>query len=154
VVFTTPSGVLGRLDLSRTHSSGYNNETYIIGTQGTIHTGRFAGYPGPIHVEVWTHKGELHPESSKFEMSYLTGDYPEFLPRFDIAYRNAHQQFREAVETGAPFRVTQNHVLDAQVFVEAAHRAAQQGSKRFSTARFDDLAAYRAACLENGLMDS
>lgn len=46
VTFTTPSNVLGRLDLSRTHSSGYNNETYIIGTKGTIHTGRFAGYPG------------------------------------------------------------------------------------------------------------
>jgi predicted dehydrogenase len=154
VTFTTASGVLGRLDLSRTHSSGYNNETYIIGTQGTIHTGRFAGYPGPIHVEVWKNDGTLHPESKSFEMTHLTGDYPEFLPRFDIAYRNAHQQFREAVETGAPFRVTQNHVLDAQVFVEAAHRAAQQGSKRFGMARFDDLATYRAACVENGLMES
>ncbi|MCB9421735.1 MAG: hypothetical protein H6667_18185 [Ardenticatenaceae bacterium] len=45
VAFTTPSNVLGRLDLSRTHSSGYNNETYIIGTKGTIHTGR----PIPYH---------------------------------------------------------------------------------------------------------
>jgi predicted dehydrogenase len=37
VTFTTPSGVLGRLDLSRTHSSGYNSETYIIGAEGSIH---------------------------------------------------------------------------------------------------------------------
>ena len=49
---TTKSGIIGRLDLSRTHASGYNNETYIIGTKGTIHVGRFAGYPGPIPVEL------------------------------------------------------------------------------------------------------
>ncbi|HEX2991357.1 MAG TPA: Gfo/Idh/MocA family oxidoreductase, partial [Anaerolineales bacterium] len=66
VTFTTPSNVLGRLDLSRTHSSGYNNETYIIGTQGAIHTGRFAGYPGPVHVEVWQSNGKKHPESMTF----------------------------------------------------------------------------------------
>jgi predicted dehydrogenase len=152
VTFTTESGVVGRLDLSRTHSSGYNNETYIIGTQGTLHTGRFAGYPGPIHVELWTNEGNLHPESSKFEMSYLTGDYPEFLPRFDIAYREAHKQFREAVETGKPFRVTQNHVLDAQVFVEAAHRSAEKSGAHFKMSRFDDLAQYRKACVENEFM--
>ena len=138
VAFTTASGVVGRLDLSRTHSSGYNNETYIIGTKGTLHTGRFAGYPGPIHVELWTNEGTLHPESSVFEMTYLQGDYPEFLPRFDKAYRIAHQQFRDAVEAGEAFRVTQNHVLDAQVFVEAAHRSAQQGSKRFNMQRLHD----------------
>src|SRR6266508_1968278 len=75
--FTTPSGTICRLDLSRTHSSGYNNETYIIGTQGTLQTGRFAGYPGPIHVELWQQNGTLHPELRTFEMSYLQGDYPE-----------------------------------------------------------------------------
>ena len=77
-----PSGVVGRLDLSRTHASGYNNETYIIGTEGTLHVGRFAGYPGPIHVELWTSEGELHRSPQTFDMVHLTGDYPEFLPRF------------------------------------------------------------------------
>ncbi|MCB9452827.1 MAG: Gfo/Idh/MocA family oxidoreductase [Anaerolineaceae bacterium] len=153
VTFTTPSNVLGRLDLSRTHSSGYNNETYIIGTKGTIHTGRFAGYPGPIHVEVWGHDGKKRPESATFEMTYLQRPFPEFLPRFDIAYRQAHQQFRVDIEKGEPFAVTQNEVLDAQVFVEAAHRSAQQGGKRFQLQRFDDLLAYKAACIANGLLD-
>ncbi len=154
VTFTTASNVLGRLDLSRTHASGYNNETYIIGTRGTIHTGRFAGYPGPIHVELWQSNGKLHPESKTFEMTYLKGSYPEFLPRFDAAYRRAHQQFRADIEAGAPFAVTQNEVLDAQVFVEAAHRSAQHGSRRYRMQRFDDLHQYRAACIANGLMDN
>jgi myo-inositol 2-dehydrogenase / D-chiro-inositol 1-dehydrogenase len=154
VTFTTPSGVLGRLDLSRTHSSGYNNETYIIGTKGIIHTGRFAGYPGPIHVEVWQPDGQLHPESKTFEMTYLKGKYPEFLPRFDIAYRRAHQQFREDLESGAAFAVTQNEVLDAQVFAEAAHRSAQHAGARYRLQRYDDWQKYKGACIANGLIDN
>ncbi len=153
VTFTTPANVLGRLDLSRTHSSGYNNETYIIGTAGTLHVGRFAGYPGSIPVELWKNDGTLDENRSQtFEMTYLTGDYPEFLPRFDIAYRNAHTQFRDAVEAGDPFAVTQNQVLDAQVFVEAAHRSAAHNGRHYHTERFDDLAQYKQACVANGLL--
>lgn len=154
VQFTTPSGVLGRLDLSRTHSSGYNNETYIIGTKGTIHTGRFAGYPGPIYVEVWQPDGKLHPESKAFEMTHLTRPFPEFLPRFDVAYARAHEQFRADIESGETFAVTQNEVLDAQVFVEAAHRSAQHAGARFQVQRYDDLQEYKTACVANGLIDS
>lgn len=154
VTFTTPSGVLGRLDLSRTHSSGYNNETYIIGTQGTIHTGRFAGYPGPIHVEVWKSDGRLHPESKTFEMTYPAGEYPEFLPRFEIAYRRAHVQFRADIESGNAFAVTQNEVLDAQVFAEAAHRSAQDEGRCYRLLRYEDLNKYRASCVMNGLIDN
>jgi len=153
VTFRTPTGVLGRLDLSRTHSSGYNNETYIIGTKGTVHTGRFAGYPGPIHVEVWQADGKLHPASKTFEMTYPKGNYPEFLPRFDIAYRRAHQQFREAIDNGAAFAVTQNEVLDAQVFAEAAHRSAQQAGAHYRLQSYDDLQEYKALCIANGLID-
>jgi predicted dehydrogenase len=154
VTFTTPSGVLGRLDLSRTHSSGYNNETYIIGTQGTLHTGRFAGYPGPIHVEVWQPDGKMHPESRTFEMTYPQGKYPEFLPRFDIAYRQAHQRFRGDIENGEAFAVTQNEVLDAQVFVEAAHRSAQHGGVHYPLQRYADLHQYRTSCIANGLIEN
>lgn len=152
VSFTTPSGVVGRLDLSRTHSSGYNNETYIIGTRGTIHTGRFAGYPGPIHVELWNHEGKLRPESKTFQMSYLEGDYPEFLPRFEPAYRIAHSRFQEAITDGQDFVVTQNHVLDAQVFVEAAHRSSRENGRRIQVEHHADLAQYRATCIDKGLL--
>jgi predicted dehydrogenase len=152
VTFTTPSGVLGRLDLSRTHASGYNNETYVIGTKGTIHTGRFAGYPGPIHVEVWQADGTLHPASQTFEMTYLMRPFPEFLPRFEVAYTRAHQQFRADIESGAAFAVTQNEVLDAQVFVEAAHRSAQAAGARYRLRRCDDWQEYKMACIANGLL--
>lgn len=153
ISFTTPSGIVGRLDLSRTHASGYNNETYIIGTQGTLHTGRFAGYPGPIHVELWQNDGTLHTSSQRFEMSYLEGDYPEFLPRFEEAYRVAHRRFQDAIQDKQSFAVTQNHVLDAQVFVEAAHHSTQDKGGRYTLSRHDDLGEYRAACVKNRLME-
>jgi myo-inositol 2-dehydrogenase / D-chiro-inositol 1-dehydrogenase len=153
VTFTTPSRVVGRLDVSRTHASGYNNETYIIGTEGTLHVGRFAGYPGPINVEVWKSDGSLHPGSTTFPMTTVEGPTPEFLPRFDTAYREAHQAFRESVRCGSPFRVTQNHVLDAQVMVEAAHRSAQDRGKPYRTTFHEDLPAYRNACIGHGLIE-
>lgn len=154
VTFTTPSGVVGRLDVSRTHASGYNNETYLIGTAGTLQVGRFAGYPGPVHVELWKNNGTLHAQSKSFDMPFFTGKYPEFLPRFEVAYKNAHLQFREAIEKRAPFAVTQNQVLDAQVVVEAAHRSAQNKGMRYKTDRFDNLQQYRNACKLNGLIDT
>lgn len=153
VGFTTPGGTIGRLDLSRTHASGYNNETSVIGTEGTLHVGRFAGYPGPIPVEVWTARGELHEASAVFEMTRFPGGHAEFQPRFHRAYQRAHRAFREAVEGGRPFRVTQNEVLDAQVFVEAAHRSALDGGRTYRFARSDDVAEYRRRCAENGLLD-
>ncbi len=154
VSMTFPSGVVGRLDLSRTHASGYNNETYVIGTEGTLHVGRFAGYPGPIHVELWTSKGELHPASQTFDMVHLTGDYPEFLPRFQEAYLVAHQDFRLALAEDRPFRVDALDALDAQVMVEAAHRSAMSGRESVRIDRnAHNLDAYRSSCEEAGLLD-
>lgn len=153
VGFTTSSGTIGRLDISRTHASGYNNETYVIGTGGTLHVGRFCGYPGPIPVELWTSDGELHAASRIFEMTRFPGDYAEFQPRFHRAYQRAHSAFRSAVEEGRGFEVTQNEVLDAQVFVEAAHRSALDGSATYRFARSGDIGEYRNLCVDNGLLD-
>lgn len=153
VGFTTPAGTIGRVDLSRTHSSGYNNETSIIGTAGTLHIGRFSGYPGPIPVEIFTAQGKLHPSSKTFPMVEFSGERAEFQPRFQHAYEAAHRQFREAVRRRQPFSVTQLEVLDAQVVVEAAHRSATQGAIEFRTARSENLEEYERLCQANRLLD-
>ena len=153
VGFTTPSGVIGRLDMSRTHSSGYNNETYIIGTEGTMHVGRFAGYPGPIPVELWKSDGTLHELSRTFEMSYPEGEYPEFLPRFEKAFIQAHKHFASDVEKNEPFRVTQNDVLKAQVMVEAAHRSALDNAKIYELSYSENLEEFREMCEKSNLLD-
>jgi myo-inositol 2-dehydrogenase/D-chiro-inositol 1-dehydrogenase len=131
VGFTTPSGTICRLDLSRTHASGYNNETQIIGTKGTLHVGRFCGYPGPIPVELWTANGTLDPRSKTFPMTELPGPGAEFQPRFQRAYEIAHSQFRAAVRGGKNFAVTQLDVLNAHEVVAAAHRSAINGGAEY-----------------------
>jgi predicted dehydrogenase len=151
VGFTTPSGTIGRLDLSRTHASGYNNETYIIGTKGTLQVGRFCGYPGPIPVELWTEKGELHPLSKIFPMTKPSGASAEFQPRFQKAYERAHSQFRAAVRGKKDFVVTQLNGLNAQVLVEAAHRSAQDGGVEYAVTYSEDLDEYARQCQNNKL---
>jgi myo-inositol 2-dehydrogenase/D-chiro-inositol 1-dehydrogenase len=153
VGFTTPSGTICRLDLSRTHASGYNNETYIIGTKGTLHVGRFCGYPGPIPVELWTDQGKLHPRSRIFQMTELAAPYAEFRPRFQKAFETAHLKFREAVRERKPFAVTQMDVLDAQVVVEAAHRSAVSGGVDFAVAHSKNLDEYEQLCREHKLLE-
>jgi predicted dehydrogenase len=154
VGFLTPSGVIGRLDLSRTHSAGYNNETSVVGTKGVLHVGRFCGYPGPIHVELWSSSGKLLEASRSFPMTDISGDRAEFQPRFQIAYAHAHEDFRRALRERRPFRVTQNAVLDAQVIVEAAHRSALDGGREKPLARSDDLAEYEELCRRGGLLEA
>ena len=151
--FTTPSGTICRLDLSRTHASGYNNETCIIGTKGTLHVGRFCGYPGPIHVELWTDSGKLHPMSRSFGMTDLPGHFAEFQPRFQRAYELAHSAFRDAVRRKKDFAVTQIDVLNAQVVMEAAHRSAVNGGIEYSVARSEKLADYEQLCRDHRLFD-
>lgn len=153
VGFTTPSGTIGRLDLSRTHTSGYNNETSIIGTKGTLHVGHFSGYPGPIHVELWTDKGTLHPMSKTFHMKELPAERAEFQPRFQKAYEAAHSRFRDAVRAKKNFAVTQLDVLDAQVVVEAAHRSAVHRGTEYTVARSDNLDSYLHLCRNHRLLD-
>ncbi|MBI3418478.1 MAG: Gfo/Idh/MocA family oxidoreductase [Verrucomicrobia bacterium] len=153
VGFTTPSGTICRLDLSRTHASGYNNETYIIGTKGTLHVGRFCGYPGPIPVELWTNQGKLHPLSKTFQMTELSGQRAEFQPRFQRAYEIAHSQFRDAVRGKKDFAVTQLDVLNAQVVVEAAHRSAVNGGVEYAVAHSENLDDYEQLCRANKLFD-
>ena len=112
-----------------------------------------SGYPGPVPVELWTNEGKLHEISNTFEMSYLEGDYPEFLPRFKKAYTEAHRHFQEAVKNKEPFRVTQNDVLKAQVFVEAAHRSAQQDGQAFGISYSPKLEEFKTLCRESNLFD-
>lgn len=150
--FITKSGSIGRLDLSRTHAAGYNNETSIIGTHGVLNIGRFAGYPGPIHVELWTSKGKLHPASKCFPMTEPTGEYAEFQPRFQRAYENAHARFRDAVRAKQDFAVSQLDVLHAQVFVEAAHQSALNGGVEYALAHSENLNDYEQICRDLQLL--
>lgn len=153
VTFESRRGIIGRLDLSRTHSAGFHNETVIIGNKGVLSIGRFCGYPhGKIPVELWTDQGVLSPESRTFEMTKVDEvSFPEFLPRWGQALTAAHKAFLEAAESGSPFRVGQDDVLRAQVFVEVAHMSACNGGNMLDIPTADNLRDFRALCQDRGL---
>jgi hypothetical protein len=46
--------------------------------------------------------------------------------------------------------VTQNEVLDTQIFVESVHRSAQHNGMRDQVQRFGDLEKYQADSIANG----
>jgi len=85
-------------------------------------------------------------------MTTLEGDYAEFQPRFHATYERAHTAFRDAVEAGEPFGVTQNEVLGAQVFVEAAHLSALDDGRSRPFAHADSPTEFRRLSIDNGLL--
>jgi hypothetical protein len=85
-------------------------------------------------------------------MTTFESDYAEFQPRFHTAYQHAHQGFRDAVQAGRPFVVTQNEVLSAQVLVEAAHLSALDGGAIRRFAHSEDVSEFRRICADNGLL--
>jgi hypothetical protein len=85
-------------------------------------------------------------------MTTFAGDYAEFQPRFHAAYQRAHLAFRKAVEAKRPFAVTQNEVLSAQVFVEAAHLSALDEGRVRRFAHSDDVGEFRRLSAQNGLL--
>jgi predicted dehydrogenase len=180
ITFTTTSGIIGRIDLSRTHSSrGYVNTTEIMGTKGTVTIGRHAGYPGPVEVEMWTPEGIKCNENSRtFEMakdltfgeenaqSIITavkgssqpqqqrrgcGPIADFLPRFRDAFLYAHRSFREDVVDKKAFKVTPMDALDAQVVVEAATISAEKGCVPIEVKKSNNLDEYHNNCRKAGL---
>lgn len=138
-----------------TFGSGYNNETQIIGTKGTLHVGRFCGYPGPVPVEVYTSDGKISPLSRTFEMSYLERPFPEFLPRFKRSYETAHVEFQRVCrDPTLEFRVSQREILDAQVLVEAAHISATRlKGAPVHLRHSDDVGEFRAHCVASQLLE-
>jgi predicted dehydrogenase len=167
ITFTTPSNIIGRVELSRTHSSrGYVNTTEIMGTKGSVTIGRHAGYPGPIEVEMWTTDGVKCNENSRtFDMAMdlklvdtiennnnsRQKPIADFLPRFRDAFLTAHRSFREDVVDKKAFKVNAMDILDAQVVVEAATISAEKGGLPIEVKKSNNLDEYHNNCRKAGL---
>lgn len=79
------NGTMGFFLAGRTAAHGYNVETEIIGTKGTL---RIAGIPQKNHVEILDQHG-VRRECSQ-----------SFLERFEEAYVNEIHEFVECIQTG------------------------------------------------------
>ena len=118
--------VLGQVQVTRNHVSGYRVETAIYGDQGQIQIGRFYQRPQEIVVEAFGRRGANDPIARKVFAGGNGGhSAPEFVDRFGPAYKAEAAAFIECCRNGADFPTTHSDGLRAQQVIAAAMRAVQ-----------------------------
>jgi predicted dehydrogenase len=116
--------MIGQVQVSRNHVSGYRVESVIYGEEGQIHVGRFEQKPFEILVEAYGRRGRTEPLALR---TFKTRDYgrplPEFIDRFGSAYKEEVAAFIECCRNNTPFPITHRDGLRAQQVISAGMRA-------------------------------
>jgi myo-inositol 2-dehydrogenase/D-chiro-inositol 1-dehydrogenase len=125
--------LLGQIQVSRNHVSGYRVETILFGDEGHIHVGHFDQKLFDITVEAYGSRGQSEPIARKtFSMRDYQRPLPEFADRFGAAYKAELAAFIECCRTGVPFPSTHQDGVRAQEAISAGMRAmmgADQGAE-------------------------
>jgi myo-inositol 2-dehydrogenase/D-chiro-inositol 1-dehydrogenase len=116
--------LLGQVQVTRNHVSGYRVETILFGEEGQIHIGRFDQRLNTVVVEVYGRRGRGEPIAVK---EYTMRDYkaalPEFIDRFGPAYKAEVAAFVECCRERTPFPTGPRDGLHAREVIEAGMRA-------------------------------
>ncbi|MEP7364373.1 MAG: Gfo/Idh/MocA family oxidoreductase [Acidobacteriota bacterium] len=116
--------LLGQVQVTRNHVSGYRVESAIYGDQGQIQIGRFDQRPQEILVEAFGRRGTAAPIARKL---FPGGDggpgAPEFVDRFGPAYKAEAASFIDCCRKGIDFPMTHSDGLRAQQVIAAGMRA-------------------------------
>jgi len=116
--------LIGQLQVSRNHVSGYRGETVIYGEKGQIHIGRFNQKLLEVIVEAYGTRDAKQPIALKtFEMRRYNQPLPEFIDRFGAAYKEELRTFLECCRNDKPFPVTHRDGLCAQEIIAGAMKA-------------------------------
>lgn len=118
--------LLGQVQVTRNHVSGYRVETAIYGDRGQIQIGRFYQRPQEIVVEAFGRRGARDPIARKVFPGGNGGEHaPEFVDRFGPAYKAEAAAFIECCRTGAGFPTAHADGLRAQQVIAAAMLSVQ-----------------------------
>lgn len=116
--------LLGQVQVTRNHVSGYRVESVIYGDAGQIQIGRFEQRPDEIIVEAFGKRGAAEPLARRvFDGGKGGSGAPEFVDRFGPAYKREVEVFLECVESGAAFPTTHQDGLRAQQVIAAGMAA-------------------------------
>jgi myo-inositol 2-dehydrogenase/D-chiro-inositol 1-dehydrogenase len=116
--------LLGQVQVTRNHVSGYRVETAIFGDQGQVQIGRFYQQPQEIVVEAFGRRGTSDPIARRVFPGGNGGQSaPEFVDRFGPAYKAEAAAFIQCCRTGADFPTTHRDGLRSQQVIAAAMRA-------------------------------
>jgi myo-inositol 2-dehydrogenase/D-chiro-inositol 1-dehydrogenase len=110
--------LLGHIQVSRNHVSGYRIESWAFGEEGQIHMGRFEQNRREVIVEAYSRTRQIAREV--FTMPEYPADVPEFVPRFGPAYKEEVRTFVECCLNETPFPVTHHDGIRAMEVIEAA----------------------------------
>lgn len=118
--------LLGQVQVSRNHVSGYRVESALYGDRGQIQIGRFAQRPQEIVVEAFGRRGQTEPLARKVFPGGEGGPgAPEFVERFGPAYKAEAAAFIDCCRNQTPFPTTHRDGLRAQQVIAAGMRAAK-----------------------------
>lgn len=118
--------LLGQVQVTRNHVSGYRVESIVYGDQGQIQIGRFSQRPQEIVVEAFGRRGAAAPiERKVFPGGKGGADAPEFQERFGPAYKAEAAAFIHCCRTGEPFPTSHRDGLRAQQVIEAGMSVAR-----------------------------
>jgi myo-inositol 2-dehydrogenase/D-chiro-inositol 1-dehydrogenase len=116
--------LIGQLQVSRNHVSGYRGETVVYGEKGQIHLGRFNQKLLEVIVEAYGTRDAKQPIALKtFEMRRYNQPLPEFIDRFGAAYKEELRTFLECCRSNQPFPITHRDGLRAQEIIAGAMKA-------------------------------
>lgn len=117
--------LIGHIQVSRNHVSGYRGETVIYGEKGLIRIGCFRQKLLEVTVEAYGMRGEKEPIAFKnFAMRSYDQPLPEFIDRYGAAYKEELRTFLRCCRKGEPFPVTHRDGLRAQEIVARAMKSA------------------------------
>lgn len=116
--------LLGQVQVTRNHVSGYRVESVIYGEQGQIQIGHFDQRPHEIVVEAFGRRGAAEPIARQVFPGGKGGPgAPEFVDRFGPAYKAEVAVFIDCVRRGAPFPTSHRDGLRAQQVIAAGMAA-------------------------------
>jgi len=116
--------MLGQVQVTRNHVSGYRVETSIYGDQGQIQIGRFEQKPNEIVVEAFGKRGKSEPIARKvFPGGKSEPNAPEFVDRFGPAYKAEAAAFIECCRLGTAFPTSHRDGLRAQRVIASGMRS-------------------------------
>ncbi len=116
--------LLGQVQVTRNHVSGYRVESILYGTLGQIQIGRFDQRPDAIVVEAFGKRGASDPLARKIFPGGKGGQgAPEFVDRFGPAYKRELEVFLECVAAGGAFPTSHRDGLKAQQVISAGMAA-------------------------------
>ncbi len=116
--------ILGQVQVTRNHVSGYRVESAIYGDKGQIQIGRFEQDPSRIVVEAFGPRGRSEPIARReFPGGIGAPGSPEFVDRFGPAYKAEVAAFIDCCHQDSPFPTSHRDGLRAQRAIAAGMRA-------------------------------